>query len=82
MLELPPHVRKSVHNRINKTVEKTACGDQQKSMQDAAKIKHSLAVQEEGQVNCDIDVSFGGTYMTRGHTSKVGVPTVIGRETG
>ena len=48
----------------------------------AAEIKNSLSVQEEGQVICDIDVSFDATYMTRGHMSKVGVPTVTGCETG
>lgn len=82
VMGLPPPVRKSSHNKINKTLEQAACTVQKKSMQAAAKLEHSLAVVEEDQVLCDIDVSFDGTYMTRGHTSKVGVATLIGCETG
>ena len=48
----------------------------------AAEIKNSLSVQEEGQVICDTDVSFDGGYMTRGLSPRVGVPAVIGCETG
>ena len=31
---------------------------------------------------CDTDVSFDGGYMTRGLSPRVGVPAVIGCETG
>ena len=51
-------------------------------MRAAAETEYNLAEEEKNKVIRQIDVSFDGTYMTRGHTSKVGVVTLIGCETG
>ena len=49
-------------------------------MDDAAIIEHCLA-EDIGDVR-DIEISVDGTYMTRGHSSNVGVSTAIGLKTG
>ena len=63
--------------KINETLEKTACSIQKKSMRAAAETEYNLAEEEKNKLIRQIEVSFDGTYMTRGHTSEVGVATLI-----
>ena len=51
-------------------------------MQAAVETEYNLAKEEKNKVMRLIDVSFDRIYMTHGHTSKVGVATLIGCETG
>ncbi|XP_076468336.1 uncharacterized protein LOC143299096 [Babylonia areolata] len=80
ILNLPPPVQKSSHNKTNKTIYQAASAEQTESMARAAAIEHELA-DGEGEVK-DVDVSVDGTYMTRGHTSNIGVTSAIGCQTG
>ena len=82
IVNLPPPVQKSTHNRINKTVEQAAHAEQRECMKRAAAAEHELAKGEGGRGVRKIDVSVDGTYMTHGHTSNIGVSTVIGCRTG
>ena len=50
-------------------------------MEAAAETEYNLAEEEKNKLIRQIEVSFDGTYMTRGHTSEVGVATLIGYET-
>ena len=84
--ELAAPVQTSTHNRINKTVEQTAYAEQRECMKRVATVEHVLAWVGRGLgvrvLVSDIDVSIDGTYMTRGHASRIGVSTVIGCRTG
>ena len=46
-------------------------------MRAAAETEYNLAEEEKNKLIRQIEVSFDGTYMTRGHTSEVGVATLI-----
>jgi hypothetical protein len=81
IMDLPPPVRKSSYNQINKTLRDAACSVQADMMREAAEIEYSLA-EDSGDRIRDIDISFDGTYMTRGFSSNVGVAVVIGCQTG
>lgn len=82
VMDIPPPVQKSVHNIMNKTIEKSACSVQERSMSAAAHTELQLGIQDEADTVADIDVSFDGTYMTRGHSSTVGVSVVVGCAAG
>ena len=82
IMDLPPPVHASSYNRVNKTLHDSACSVQAASMQRAAKIEREMAEPIEGEAVRDIDVSVDGTWMTRGHSSKVGVTSLIGCVTG
>ena len=51
-------------------------------MEAAAETEYNLAEEGKNKLIRQIDVSFYWTYMTRGHTSKVGVATLNECETG
>ncbi|KAL8625366.1 hypothetical protein ACOMHN_044509 [Nucella lapillus] len=80
-MNLPAPVCKSSYSIINKTLEKATSTVQGECMARAASIEHRLTEETEDDVR-DIDVSVDGTYMTRGHSSKIGVVTAIGLENG
>ena len=48
----------------------------------AAETVYNFAEGEKNKLIRQIDVSFDRTYMTHGHTSRVGVGTLTGYETG
>lgn len=82
-MDLPPPVHESSY-RINKTMKQAACSVQTSSMQVAAEIEYQMAepVEKDTVTVRDIDVSVDGSWMTRGHSSKVGVTTAVGCATG
>ena len=80
-MNLPHPVRKHSNNTVQKTVEKAATDVQKNSMKKAAEKEYALAGATQTPVR-DIDVSLDGTYMTRGHTSLIGVTTCIGCVSG
>ncbi|KAL8566485.1 hypothetical protein ACOMHN_012304 [Nucella lapillus] len=51
-------------------------------MKAAAKAEYDSADVIEGDELRDIDASSDGTWMTRGHSSKIGVATTIGMKNG
>ena len=81
IMDLPPPFQKSSYNLINKTIENATSSVQAESMKAAAAIEQSLAEESQSDVR-DVDISVDGTYMTRGHTSSIGVVTAIGLATG
>ena len=81
VMDLPKPVCKSSFSIINSTIHKAACTVQRQSMKCAAKTEYSIA-EDNGSELRDIDVSVDGTYMTRGHSSNVGVSTAVGLESG
>ncbi|GFN77291.1 hypothetical protein PoB_000379700 [Plakobranchus ocellatus] len=82
VMDLPPPVGDNSFNLINQTMLKAAETIQDKSMANEAKNEFILADQNEDDVHRNVDVLVDGTWMTRGHSSKIGVTTVIGCETG
>ena len=82
VMNLPPPVHKSSHNIVNKTLESATVAVQQQSMSEAAKQEYRMAEPIEDTDLRNIDVSSDGTWMTRGHTSNIGVATSIGCVTG
>lgn len=81
VMNMPAPVQKCTYNTINKTLQKATSVVQEKSMKKAAKAEYAMAEETEEPVR-DIDVSVDGTYMTRGHTSNIGVTTAIGCVSG
>lgn len=81
VMALPPPVLKSSNHIIQKTVMKAATAVQDTSMRKAAEAEYALAEVTDTGIR-DIDASLDGTYMTRGHTSLIGVTTAIGCVTG
>ena len=82
VMDLPPPVHSSTYNKINETLEKAACTVQNQSMQRAAEREYAQADRIENDEVRDIDVSSDGSWMTPGHSSKVGIVTTIGCKTG
>ncbi|KAK7106360.1 hypothetical protein V1264_017625 [Littorina saxatilis] len=81
IMGLPKPVASSSFSHINATIQKAACSVQKQSMEDAATIEHCLAEDATEEVR-NIEISVDGTYMTRGHSSNIGVSTAIGVKTG
>jgi hypothetical protein len=71
IMDLPPPVLASSYNLVNKTLHDAACSVQKASMKRAAEIELEMAEPIEGETVRDIDVSVDGSWMTRGHSSKV-----------
>lgn len=82
IMNLPPPACKSSHQFINKTIESAANEVLEKSMSNAATLEYEQAASVESTQLRNIDVSCDGTWLTRGHSSKVGAASVIGCETG
>ena len=80
VMNLPKPVGKTSFSKINQTMKKAACQVQQQSMDDAAVSEFCLA-EDIGDIR-NIQISVDGTYMTRGHSSNVGVSTATGLKTG
>ena len=72
----------SSYKCIETTVHKASTSVQKTSMQTTAAAEYEQAEQRDGDENRDIHVSSDGTWMTRGHSSKVGVATTIGMTYG
>lgn len=66
VMDIPAPVKKRSHNIINKSIQKAACSVQEESMSAAADTELQLGIQEETDTVANIDISFDGTYMTRG----------------
>lgn len=81
VMNMPHPVRKTSNNKIQRTVMEAATKVQRSSMKAAAEIEHAMAECTEDPIR-DIDVSLDGTYLTRGHTSLIGVSVAIGCVTG
>jgi hypothetical protein len=81
-MDLPPPVHQSSHTIINDTIQKAATDVQTISMKQAAAQEYQNAENRENDENRHIDVSSDGTWMTRGHTSNVGLTTTIGMYSG
>lgn len=82
VMDLPPPVHYSTYNKIDETLEKAACTVQDQSMQRAAEREYAQAEPIENDEVHDMDVSSDGSWMTPGHSSKVGIVTTIGCKTG
>jgi hypothetical protein len=82
IMDLPPPVHKSSQKAINKTLHTAATTVQIKSMMNAADLEYSLAEEIPDTHSRDIDASHDGTWMTPGHSSKVGVTVTVGYKTG
>ena len=82
IMDLPPPVGKSSCAKINDTVHKASTTVQKASMKLAAETEYTRACEIKDDMKRNIDVSSDGTWMTRGHSSKVGVVTTIGMDTG
>ena len=82
VMNLPPPAAKSTHQHIKKTIEKAAVEVMNDSMSNAAAQEYEMADIIENDDVRSIDVSCDGTWMTRGHSSKVGAAIVIGCTTG
>ncbi|GFO24501.1 hypothetical protein PoB_005100600 [Plakobranchus ocellatus] len=82
VMDLPSPVGDSSFNLINQTMLKAAETIQDKSMANTAKNEFILADQDEDDVHLNEDVSVDGMWMMRGRSSKIGVTTVMGCETG
>lgn len=76
VMNMPPPVAQKSYDCITKKLKRATQAVAEKSMQTAAK--------EEGEIsgNSRICVSGDGTWKTRGHTSKIGVCSIIGADTG
>ena len=70
VMDLPPPVQKCSHNLILTKQYKSlsTCEVQESSMKRAGETEYLLGIEEEDQHIANIDVSFDGTYMTRGHS--------------
>lgn len=82
VMNLPPPVHKTSHKAISDTVEEAATSVQTFCMQNAAQKEYDCAEALSDDDCRNIDVSNDGTWMTKGHTSNVGLCTTIGLETG
>lgn len=76
IMDLPPPVSRKAYNLSVKKLVKSSSTVAQNSMISAAREE----IQQTGS-SC-INVSGDGTWKTRGHTSRVGVCTIIGDKTG
>jgi hypothetical protein len=82
VMDLPRPAGESSYKCINKTLHKASTSVQKVSMQTAAAAEYEQAEQNAGDENRNIDISSDGTWMTRGHSSKIGVVTTIGMKNG
>ena len=80
IMDLPPPVGMSSCAKINDTVHKASTTVQKASMKLAVEAEYTRARDVNNDEEKNIDVSSDGTWMTRGHSSKVGF--VIGMDTG
>ena len=80
-MDLPKPASESSFRAINKTKNKASTSVQKMSMQVAAKAEYDTAEATDDNVG-DMTVSAGGTWMTRGQSSKQGVVTTIGMNNG
>lgn len=72
VMDLPPPVQDSTYSMINKTVQAAAVTVQEDSMRRAAEEEYTQAEPIPDEVLRNIDVSSDGTWMTPGHSSKIG----------
>lgn len=82
VMDLPPPVHDNTYNIINKTVQAAATTVQVDSMRRAAEEEFAQAEPIPGEIVRNTDASSDGTWMTPGHSSKMGAATVIGCKTG
>lgn len=84
IMDLPPPVGDSSYSMINSTMEMASGAVQAASMKKAANTEFDLTLKldDENDKCRHIDVSVDGSWMTRGHSSKIGVTTAIGCTTG
>lgn len=76
LMDLPKPVSKKSYNSSVKKMQKFSSQIAEQSMNNAAREEIELT-----NSSC-IDISGDGTWKTRGHTSRIGVCTVIGDKTG
>ncbi|KAK3758696.1 hypothetical protein RRG08_056736 [Elysia crispata] len=84
MMNLPPLVQKGSNQHIKEIISKAVSLAEHERMRKAAGREYQFAHNDDSDsdANRNIDVSVDGTYMTRGHSSIVGVVTLIGCVTG
>ena len=82
IMNLLPPVHKTTHHVINQNLENAAAQVQDTSMSTAERQEYSLAEPAEGTDVPPSDASSDSTWMTRGHTSNIGVAITIGCVTG
>ena len=80
-MDLLPPVHSSTY-KINQTLEKAACDEQNISTEKAGESEFEQAEPLENENVPNTDASFDGTWMTPVHSSMIGVASTIGCTTG
>lgn len=76
LMNMHPPVEQSTYDLINETILAATNEVTADSLSNAAELETKLTNSSDITVSCD------GTWLTRGHTSRFGVCTVIGSKTG
>ncbi|XP_059172207.1 uncharacterized protein LOC131953168 [Physella acuta] len=77
-----PVLHPKTYNQHTRVIHKMALSYSDKLMSDSANIIRAAYPEQSGKDYFDIDVSYDGTWQTRGHKSKYGVGCVIENRTG